>query len=106
VTGTGGEGAGARTVEIRQLSTNDTWGETTTTWNNRPASTGTLISSIDAGTVGQVYSIDVTSYVTQERTADGKASFVLTQPSSVNKYVGFGSRENTGNTPILEIVHE
>lgn len=106
VVGIGSEGAGSRTIEIRQLASGDTWGEMDTTWNNRPSSTGALIATINAGTVNQVYSIDVTAYVTQERASDGKASFVLVQPSGVNKYVTFGSRENTGNSPVLEIVHE
>ena len=105
VTSIGAEGAGARTVEIRQL-TDDTWSETGVTWNSQPSSAGTLIATIDAGTVGEVHSIDVTPYITQEAAADGKASFVLVQPSGVNKFVNFGSRENAGNEPALEIVRE
>lgn len=100
VTAIGTEGAGPRTIEVRQL-TNDSWIETTTTWSNRPSSAGTLMATIDAGTVGQVYSVDVTSYVNSQ-ISDGKASFVLIQPASVAKYVAFGSREDSANRPSLD----
>ena len=102
VTGVGSEGSGAKTVEVRQLST-DTWDESTLTWNNKPATNGTLIASFDASTVGTQYSIDVTDYVNQEHAADGVVSFVLIQPTATNRYVTIGSRENTGYGPTLEI---
>jgi hypothetical protein len=101
VTSIGGEGSGARTVEIRQLS-DDSWGETAVNWNNKPATAGTLIATIDAGAVGQTYSIDVTGYVNQQASLDGKASFVLIQPYNINRVVNFGSRENSANSPFLE----
>lgn len=96
-----GSGSGSN-VQIRQLA-NDTWSETGTTWGNRPSSAGTLIATIDAGTTGQEHTIDVTTYVNQEAAGDGKASFVLVQPSGTNKIVSFGSRENAGNEPELEL---
>ncbi len=103
VTQIGGEGAGNRTVEVRQL-TNDSWTETGTVWNNRPASTGTLIATItNAGTVGQTYSVDVTDYVNAQYLSDKKVSFVLIQPSSVGKAAFFGSRENAPAVPVIEI---
>jgi hypothetical protein len=100
----GGEGAGDRPIEVRQLA-NDSWSETGTTWNNRPSTTGTLIATIpDAGMVGQTYEVDVTSYVNTQSTGDGTASFVLIQSTGTNRLVEFGSRENTGNKPTLEAV--
>jgi hypothetical protein len=101
VTSIASEGPGPRTIEIRQLA-DDSWSETGVTWNNRPSPAGTLIATIDAGTVGQEYSIDVTHYVNSQ-IADGKASFVLVQPSGVGRYVSFGSRESAGNEPALDI---
>lgn len=101
VTSVGAEGSGARTVEIRELS-DDSWSETAVNWNNKPSITGTLMAAIDAGTVGQTYSIDVTSYVNQQAALDGKASFVLVQPYNTNRGVTFGSRENSANFPFLE----
>jgi len=99
----GEEGAGNRTVEVRQL-TYDSWTEIGTTWANRPASTGTLIATIThAGTIGQTHSIDVTSYVNARYISGQKVSFVLIQPSSVGKGVYFGSREDSNAEPVLEI---
>lgn len=99
----GGEGAGPRTVEIRQLS-DDTWSETAVNWNTRPAITGTLIATIDAQPVGTVFSINVPALTTwiNSQIPDGKASFVLVQPTNVARSVNFGSREDTANTPVLE----
>lgn len=103
VVGLGAEGAGNRTVEVRQLAA-DAWGETTLNWNNRPATNGALIATItDAGTIGQTYSIDVTSYVNAQYAGDKVVSFALVQPSGVGKLVHFGTRENAGHAPVLEI---
>jgi pectate lyase len=102
VTAAGTEGPGPKSIEVRQTA-DDLWSETTMTWNTRPASTGTLMTVIDAATVGQVYSIDVTDFVNQESAGDGFASFILMQPASVNRYVAFGSREDAANQPVLEI---
>ncbi|GHB91002.1 hypothetical protein GCM10007047_02370 [Cerasicoccus arenae] len=101
----GGEGSGARYIEIRQLA-NDSWDESTMTWNTRESSTGTLIATIDARTPGVIHEIDVSAYVSSEMSGDGSASFVLIQPGSGNKLVIFGSRENTGKEPVLEIETE
>ncbi len=98
----GGEGSGARNIEIRQLA-NDAWDETTMTWNTRESSTGTLITTIDAGTAGAVYEVDVSAYVDQEFAGDGTVSFALVQPNGDNRMVIFGSRENAGKEPILEL---
>ena len=98
----GGEGSGVRDIEVRQLA-NDAWDESTMTWNTREASNGTLITTIDARTVGEVYEIDVSAYVDQELADDGTVSFVLIQPTNDNRMVIFGSRENAGKEPILEL---
>ncbi|WP_269537717.1 DUF7594 domain-containing protein [Cerasicoccus fimbriatus] len=98
----GGEGSGARNIEIRQLA-NDAWNESTMTWNTREASNGTLITTIDARTVDEVHEIDVSAYVDQELAGDGTVSFVLIQPANDNRMVIFGSRENVGKEPILEL---
>lgn len=100
VVGVGGEPAGNRAVEVRQLL-NDTWAETVT-WNSRPATTGTLIATIpNAEVIGQTYSVNVSSYVNAQA-ADGKASFVLIQLTGAAKLVQFGSSESPGNQPLLE----
>jgi hypothetical protein len=90
------------TVQIRQV-TGDSWTETGTTYNNRPAETGTLVASFNATTSPAVYEIDVTAYVNQEQASDGKVTFCLVQPSNLKKGVHIGSRESGGNKPLLSI---
>jgi beta-glucanase (GH16 family) len=102
VAGIGGEGPGARNIEIRQLA-DDSWSETGVTWNNKPASSGALIATIDASVAGVTHSIDVTSYVNAEIGGNGQASFVLIQSLNIGKAVTFGSRENAGNEPYIEV---
>ncbi len=97
----GGEGAGSRWVEVRKLS-DDSWGESTVTWNNKP-SAGSLIATLDAGTVDETYEIDVTAYVQSEFAGDGVVSFALVQPNNTNRMVSFYSRESNGNEPSLEV---
>lgn len=96
-------GTGARPIEIRQLAS-DAWSETGMTWNTRAAANGTLIATIaNAGTVGVTHTIDVTSYVNAQEVADGLAGFALVQPAGASRLVYFGSRENAGNEPVLEL---
>lgn len=103
VAGIGGESPGNRTVNVRELS-DDTWSETGMTWNTRAASSGTIIGTIlNADTVGQTYTVDVTSYVNAQ-SSDGKASFCLSQPITSGKLVYFGSREHATYKIELEIV--
>ncbi|MDF3130616.1 DNRLRE domain-containing protein [Kiritimatiellaeota bacterium B1221] len=97
----GGEGSGSRWVEVRMLN-DDSWGESSVTWNNRPT-VGSTIATIDAGTVDETYEIDVTAYVQSEYANDGVVSFALVQPTNTNKLVSFYSRESTGNEPTLEV---
>ena len=102
VTGTMAAGtANPYTVQVRQV-TSGTWGETTTTYNNRPSESGTLINSLTITGTGE-YNVDVTSFVNQQYTAGQKVSFSLVQPGSYKNGVYFGSRENTANKPVLEI---
>lgn len=90
-------------IELRALS-DDTWVETSITWNSQPASVGSLIESfpILSSDVGNDIVIDVTSYVTGEAAGDGVASFILVQPSGVDRHVRFNSRESA-NAPLLEV---
>jgi hypothetical protein len=59
---------------------NTTWGESTITWNTKPApsSTTPLDSETISGTTGQWYEWDVTNYVLDEKTnGQTDVSFVL-----------------------------
>lgn len=105
VTGLGNESSPNRTITLKKVN-NDNWSETTITWGNKPAVgnnsniLGTFI--VVPGNVGGEITIDVTNFVNEQRSLDGKASFALLQPSNANGLVKFGSREST-TPPRLEI---
>lgn len=63
------------TINVLKVS-NDTWSESTMTWNNQPT-LGTNIGSFAVNETG-TYSIDVTNYVTAEALGDKVVTFALT----------------------------
>ncbi len=73
---------------------NATWSETTTNWNNRPATTGAQLGASKAATLGQWVEFDVSSLVT------GAGSYGFTLTNGVNDTVAFSSREGA-NPPQL-----
>lgn len=102
VSSVGAEGSGPKKIELHQLA-NDTWTETGTNWGNKPAP-GALIATFTPTAGGEVWKLDVTSYVNAQRPSpDGKASFVLVQPEGTNRLVSFYSREDASNKPVLEV---
>lgn len=86
--------------------TDDSWTQTTITWNNAPTPS-TMIGAfpttvISAANVYTDYALDVTSYVQAELAGDKLVSFFITDPSESNgqlRIVNTGS----GNVPYLEI---
>ena len=60
---------------------NDTWTETTITWNNQP-SQGVLISTQAVPAVGEWIEFDVTSVLNQELAEDGILSVKISQPGN------------------------
>jgi hypothetical protein len=100
----GPENIAQRPLELRAVM-NDTWSESGINWTNQP-SLGPVLQTfhISSADVGTEIAIDVTSFVNQERTADGIASFSLMQPDGGNALVSFHSSESS-NPPRLEINH-
>lgn len=79
--------------------TNDTWGESTITWSNKPAA-GTLIQTLSLTGSGDI-TVDVTSFI-QSQQADGAASFCLLQDGTAANNVSFSSRQGA-YSPALDI---
>ena len=72
----------------------NTWGETTVTYSNAPAMSGTIATS--GGVTGGTWvTLDVTGYVTGE----GTYSFGVITPGSTA--ISFASRESGANAPQL-----
>jgi hypothetical protein len=78
----------------------DSWSESTMTWNNRPTAAGTTVATVGGYVVGQQIGIDLTSAVRNE--ADGILSLRVTNDSW--NFVGFHSRESATAAfrPVLE----
>jgi hypothetical protein len=91
--------ATGRTITSHSVS-NTTWGETTITWNNKPA-LGTARGAATSYTAGQYTSWDVTGGVT----GNGNVTFGL--DSTFSGDTSFNAREaGSGTAPILEIVYQ
>ena len=96
----------ASSVTVRVYSVSSTsWGETTLTWNNKPASGSTILNTIVvSGTTGQWYDVDLTSYVQAQRAAGATTiAIALKNPTDTLPYSAFRSREASSNPPQLVI---
>ncbi len=84
----------------------DSWNESTITWNNAPAPNPVwLAQKWDQAVAGQDMTVDVKDFVTQQMSGDKKISFVLADTFMRTKYVKFFSRKtaNQADRPRLVI---
>ncbi len=79
---------------------NDTWRETTLTWDTQPA-LGSVLKRATVPTTGPI-EIDVTDYVRAEQSGDGLVSFALVDDTTARLLIRLSSREGT-NAPQLVI---
>ncbi|MFB3738323.1 MAG: DNRLRE domain-containing protein [Candidatus Velamenicoccus archaeovorus] len=70
--------------------TDDSWQESTVTWNTAPAVESTPFASLGPVSIGTWYQIDVSSFVT----GDGTYSLEITSPST--NTAGYSSKEGAG----------
>lgn len=87
------------------LVSDDAWGESTLTWNNRPVS-GPELTRWSVPTAGTPVILPVLPLVEQARAGDGLLSFRVYStgtPPPGSSYVAYGSKENgsAGNRPQL-----
>jgi murein tripeptide amidase MpaA len=92
------------TIEAFGVS-NTTWGETTITWNNKPALNASAITSLVVnGTSGAYREWNVTSYIQSERAAGRNVvTLALKVPSNVSITFTGSSKESSTNKPQLVI---
>jgi hypothetical protein len=86
-------------------STNTSWSENGVTWNNRPATTGSALSTATVtGTDGEWYSWEIGSFL-QARKAAGKnsATIVLKGVSATSPFATFSSDDAAGFQPVLVV---
>ena len=84
---------------IMTTVSDDSWGESSITWNNKPAIDGAVLSSAGEVVSGEIVSFDVSSAVT----GDGTLSVAITTLSTNG--VDYSSKEASSNRPVLEVVH-
>lgn len=87
----------------------DSWSESTITWNNQP-SAGTLLDTVSLfnGQTGTWYEWDVSAFVSGETAGDGVASLMIRsviENSTTDLTYGFNSKEysNPALIPMLEL---
>lgn len=72
----------------------DSWSESTLTWNNKPTADPVWVAQKwNGATVGQDMAVDVKDFVTQQMTGDKKMSFVLADTFMKTRLVKFHSSE-------------
>jgi phosphatidylserine/phosphatidylglycerophosphate/cardiolipin synthase-like enzyme len=100
--------ARAASVTTRIYAVSSTsWGETTLTYNNRPAAGTTVLGSVTVnGTTAQWYEVDLTSHVQSQRAAGATTiAIALKNPTDTLPYVTFRSRQSSTNPPELVITN-
>ncbi|UKS29774.1 DNRLRE domain-containing protein [Paenibacillus sp. HWE-109] len=81
---------------------NDTWKESTVTWNNKP-DIDHYLASVNMGKTAGWYEYDVTAYIKQQLALDAVASIALTEQAAQGHAVVVNSKENAVNRPYLEL---
>jgi len=99
------ETGGANNVVFMKLG-DDSWSESTITWNNKPSPNPVwLAQRWNQAVVGQDMAVDVTAYVSQQVADDKKISFVVADTYMKTKAVTFASSEaaTEADRPRLEV---
>jgi endoglucanase len=96
--------SGTPTVAVYK-ATNTTWGESSLTWNTRPATTGSAIATQTiSGATGQWYEWNLTSFLEAEKAAGRNVvTLVLKATNSTNPIATFNSGEAAANQPVLVV---
>jgi hypothetical protein len=84
---------------------NTAWGESTITWNNRPAAGAAVSGNVtSSSTAGQYYEWDITAYVQSERAAGRNIiSVVIQSPTITSIAFNASTKEAASNRPQLVI---
>jgi hypothetical protein len=85
-------------------SNNNSWSESTITWNNRPTiANATLATVTTTGTTNAWYTWDISSYIQAQKAAGATSvTLVLRGSASSNLYFAFSSKEGS-NAPQLVV---
>ena len=87
-------------------STNLTWGETSITWNNKPAAGSAILASVplvNNSTAARWYEWDLTAFVQAEKAAGHTAVTLVLKNDVATPNATFRSRQASSNRPELQI---
>ena len=82
---------------------NDSWTESGLTWNNAPAASTSMLSTVGVNNVAKFYELDVTSYVKAQYAGDKIVTLLIADTSIQEKLLYFNSKENERFQPELVI---
>jgi hypothetical protein len=83
-------------------TTTDSWTESGLTWNNAPAATASVLSTVSLDQTAQYRDLDVTSFVKSEL-ADGTVTLMVTGSNDQDRTIQLNSKENVSYPPLLII---
>ncbi len=93
-------------VEVHEV-TNNTWGETTITYNNRPAAQAAVLATTTvSGTTAVYYEWNVTTLIANARAAGATTVTLLLRNATItaNSRITFNSKEASTNKPQLVVI--
>lgn len=82
---------------------NDSWSESTITFNNAPANNGTQLGAVSIGSTPQYLEFDVTTFVISQFAGDKLVTIEVLTNLDEDRVMTFNSKENTSNKPELVI---
>ena len=89
-------------VSLAEVS-DDTWDESTVTWNTAPSYSTPVTATAHIGASGHAYDWDVTDYIRSEAQGDDEASFAVVG-APINIGFGFNTKEALSGQPVLEVI--
>ena len=82
---------------------NDSWTESGLTWNNAPAASTSMLSTVGVNNVAKFYELDVTAYVKSQYAGDKIVTLLIADTTIQEKLLYFNSKENDRFQPELVI---
>ncbi len=97
----GSSSSGDQSTSVYDV-TDNSWDETTITWNNQPTASSTASDNQTVTTTAQYYEWDLTSLISDKKNAGLNTVSLMVQNNTSTK-VNFNARENTSNQPELVV---
>ncbi len=93
-------------VPIGIYGTEDNWGENELNYQNAPSASAGQLASFGVDGTNTYASVDLTTYVQEQRGSDGKVSLLIRSESSGDEKVELYTKENSSNRPELILEYD